>query len=72
VIPVRWTEQAADDLVAIHAFFARDSPAYARTIAEHVYQAVGQLRTFPDSGRAIRERHDPALRELVVRGYRIA
>lgn len=66
---VRWTEQAADDLVALRNFIGRDSPAYAREVVERLYSSVDQLRDFPESGRVVPER--PDLRELVRTPYRI-
>ena len=68
---VRWTEQAADDLLAIRDFIARDSAKYAQLVVERLYSAVGQLRDFPDSGRVVPERAQPHLRELIRPPYRI-
>jgi len=71
VTDVRWTEQAADDLLAIRDFIARDSAKYAQLVVERLYSAVGQLRDFPDSGRVVPERAQPHLRELIRPPYRI-
>ena len=68
---VRWTQQAADDLAAIHDFIARDSAVYAQLVVERLYSAVGQLRDFPDSGRVVPERAQPHLRELIRPPFRI-
>lgn len=68
---VRWTEQAADDLVAIRDFVRRDSAAYAQLVVERLYSSIDQLRSFPDSGRMVPEREQPDLRELVRAPYRI-
>jgi plasmid stabilization system protein ParE len=70
-MPVRWTEQAADDLAAIRDFIARDSAAYAHAIVERLYSAGGHLREFPDLGRIVPERAQPELRELIRLRYRI-
>lgn len=67
---VRWTEQAADDLVAIRDFVRRDSAAYAQLVVERLYSSIDQLRSFPDSGRMVPEREQPDLRELVRAPYR--
>lgn len=69
MIEVRWTEQAADDLAAIKAFIARDSPSHARGVVERLYFSVDQLRAFPESGRLVPEQ--PRYRELVRTPYRI-
>ena len=68
---VRWTQQAADDLAAVHDFIARDSAVYAQLVVERLYSAVGQLRDFPDSGRVVPERAQPHLRELIRPPFRI-
>jgi toxin ParE1/3/4 len=68
---VRWTETAADDLVAIRDYIAQDSPLAAQMIAARLFDAVAVLATFPDSGRIVPERSDPALRELIRPPYRI-
>jgi plasmid stabilization system protein ParE len=71
LIEVRWTEQATDDLAAIRAFIARDSVAYALSVTERLYSAVGQLREFPDSGRVVPELQRDEIRELIRAPFRI-
>jgi toxin ParE1/3/4 len=71
VTPVRWTEQAANDLAAIKAFVGQESPAYAVAVVGRLYKAVGQLAHFPDSGRVVPEHGDREIRELVRPPYRI-
>lgn len=68
---VRWTERAVSDLENIKSFISRDSPSYALVVVRKLFDAVDQLRTFPDSGRVVPERADPNLRELVRPPYRI-
>lgn len=68
---VRWTEQAVEDLTAIKAFIGQDSPAYALAVVGRLYQAVGQLARFPDSGRVVPEVGRAEIRELVRPPYRI-
>jgi len=68
---IRWTEQAVDDLAGIKAYIARDSAVLAQLVATRLYVAVDQLIAFPESGRVVPERGDPALRELVRPPYRI-
>jgi plasmid stabilization system protein ParE len=53
VTEVRWTERAVEDLAAIKAFISQESPAYALAVVGRLYQAVGQLAQFPDSGREL-------------------
>ncbi|MHB1863636.1 MAG: type II toxin-antitoxin system RelE/ParE family toxin [Gemmatimonadaceae bacterium] len=68
---VRWTETAYEDLAAIRDFVRHDSPAYAQLVVAQLYESVGQLRQFPESGRVVPERGDPSLRELIRPPYRI-
>lgn len=68
---VRWTERAVEDLAAIKAFIGQESPAYAMAVVGRLYQAVGQLAQFPDSGRIVPEQTRSEIRELVRPPYRI-
>ena len=68
---VRWTERATAQLEGIKSFISQDSPAYAQAVAGRLFQAVGQLAEFPDSGRVVPERGRPEIRELVRPPYRI-
>lgn len=68
---VRWTQQAADDLQAIHDFIARDSLRYARAEVERIFGAIDQLEVFPGCGRIVPEHRREDVRELVERPYRI-
>ena len=68
---LRWTLQAAEDLVAIKEFIERDSPAYAREIAEELYEAAAGILPFPDIGRVVPERGEAHIREILRPPYRI-
>ena len=68
---VFWTLQAVEDLTSIRDYIARDSQAYARLIVERLYNSVGQLSEYPDSGRIVPERNEPDIRELIRPPYRI-
>jgi len=71
VTQVRWTDQAVGDLEGIKEFISQGSPAYALAVVGRLYQAVGQLAPFPDSGRIVPERAHPEIRELIRPPYRI-
>jgi toxin ParE1/3/4 len=68
---IRWTPQAADDLEAITEFIAEDSPHYASLFAVDVLAAVERLGAFPQIGRVVPEKGDPAIREIILGDYRI-
>ncbi len=59
------------DLEAIKAFISQDSPACALAVVRRLYDAVGQLAPFPDSGRIVPEHGRSDIRELVRPPYRI-
>jgi plasmid stabilization system protein ParE len=71
VIELRWTETAAGDLESIRDYIRHDSPVVAQLVATRLYDAVSILRDFPEAGRVVPERNDPALRELIRPPYRI-
>jgi plasmid stabilization system protein ParE len=50
VIDLRWSPQSFQDLNAIRAYIAEDSPVYADLTVERIVGAVERLRLFPDSG----------------------
>jgi plasmid stabilization system protein ParE len=71
VTTVSWTERPQADLAAIRAFVEMDSPHYADVIVRRLLHAVDRLQYFPQSGRVVPEYVDPAIREVVLRPYRI-
>ena len=48
-----------------------DSPRYADLVVHRLVAAVERLEAFPQSGRVVPERNDEAIREVIVRPYRI-
>jgi toxin ParE1/3/4 len=71
VTSVIWSPQAIHDVESIRAFIARDSLPYADLEARRIVAAVERLRMFPESGRRVPERQDPAIREIILSPYRI-
>ena len=69
--PVIWSPQSLHDLESIRAYIAEDSAAYAELVARRIVAAVERLHTFPESGRVVPEREAPAMREVIVRPYRV-
>ena len=68
---VEWSDCARDDLDDLVRYISRDSAFYARLFAERVVLATRTLKDFPESGRAIPEAEDKALREIIAQGYRV-
>lgn len=69
---VVWSREAAENLVEIEEFIARDSPEravlFVDTLLDH---AETILTDNPKSGRVVPEIGNPGIRELIFRGYRI-
>jgi toxin ParE1/3/4 len=68
---VHWTESALDDLRDITEFVAKDSPAYAERLATKLAEAPRRLAALPRTGSIVPEFQQDAIREVVVRPYRI-
>ena len=58
-----WAPQAMQDVEAIRAYVARDSPHYADLVVERIVAAVGRLEENPRSGRMVPEVGDESVRE---------
>ena len=71
MITIRWAPQAANDLVSIRDFIARDSVHYANLLVQRIMAAVDLLASSPLMGRVVPEFNDPQVRELIVGSYRI-
>lgn len=71
MVEVRWTPQAADDLDAIAAFIAVDSPHFASLFVIDVLAAVERVGAFPHAGRIVPETHDSSIRETLLGNYRV-
>jgi toxin ParE1/3/4 len=66
-----WSPQAIRDVESIRAFIVQDSATYADLVARRIVAAVERLEAFPESGRIVPERQNPAIREVIVPPYRI-
>lgn len=71
MIDLQWSPQSFQDLDAIRAYIAEDSPVYAELTVQRIVTAVERLRMFPDSGRMVPEIQRPELREVIVGKYRV-
>ena len=66
-----WSPQAIEDVEAIRAYVARDSPRYADLLVERLVSAVEHLETDPLSGRVVPEVGNDTVREIIHGNYRI-
>jgi len=71
VTQIIWSPQAIEDVEAIRAYVARDSPRYADLLVERLVSAVEGLKTDPLSGRVVPEVGDDTVREVIHGNYRM-
>ena len=62
---------AQADLVSIGRYIARDNPPRARSFTDELVRKTDVLADSPELGRAVPDFHDPAVREVIHRSYRI-
>jgi len=68
---LRWTEDAASDIVAIAEFISRDSEFYAKAVVGKIMEKIAAIPENPEIGRMVPEIESPGLRERFVYSYRI-
>jgi toxin ParE1/3/4 len=66
-----WKPQAEKDLKAIEEYYKKTAPDFAQVFVAQVHQKLDRVELFPLSGRMVPEINDPAIREIIYRGYRI-
>ena len=66
-----WSPEALRDTESIRAYIAEDSERYADLVVRRIMAAVERLAVFPESGRIVPERNEPAIREGIADPYRI-
>jgi plasmid stabilization system protein ParE len=68
---VVWTDAAFDDLDALAAFIAADSPHYAASFVERVRKTARSLEMLSERGRIVPEFSSESIREVFVQNYRL-
>lgn len=68
---VVWTDPAIEDLESTIEFIARDSEAYAATLARTFCDAGDSLGELSERGHRLRDPQLSAFRELLVGSYRL-
>jgi plasmid stabilization system protein ParE len=68
---VVWSLLATADLESIVEYICRDSEFYAAAVARELVAAARSLAAFSERGRVVSEYEDPAVREMIVRRYRL-
>ena len=64
--PIVWSDPAVEDLEAAVEFIAKDSDAYARSLAQLAVDAAESLRTFPNRGHRLPDPKLARYRELII------
>lgn len=70
-MPVRWTERARTDLLAIGRFIASDSRSAARRWVARLKERARQAAKAPAGGRLVPELERNDIREVTEGNYRI-
>ena len=60
-----WTEPALNDLDAIADYIALENPAAARSLVQRIFDHVGQLAQYPESGSVPGELRNRRYRQIV-------
>ena len=68
---VEWSPRAVEDVEAIAAYIAADSPAYAAAVVKKVAETTRRLSRFPFAGRVVPEFGEESIREQFAYSYRI-
>lgn len=66
-----WSPQSQRDVESIRRYIEEDAPVYADLVVRRIVAAVEHLKMYPESGRVVPERRDPAIREVIVDPYRV-
>lgn len=68
---IRWSVLAIERVAEIAEYIQRDNPMAAEKWVESVFQVVGQLAQFPESGRIIPVIKQQHFREIIHGHYRV-
>jgi len=66
-----WSQTAVEDLRQIVRFIALDDAAAAAGLAGRILKRIEQAAEFPFSNRAVPEKAEESIREVILRPYRI-
>jgi toxin ParE1/3/4 len=66
-----WSQMAVEDLKEIVRFIALDDPAAAASLADRILDRIELASDLPFSNRAVPEKEDGSVREIILRPYRI-
>jgi toxin ParE1/3/4 len=70
-VKVEWSPLALDRVSDIARYIAKDNPDAAERWANELFDSVGLLADFPESGRIVPEVGVRRIRELIFGAYRV-
>jgi len=70
-VRVLWSPLAEQQVAESFAYIAAEHPAAAVRWFDRLEDKTGSLATFPDQGRMVPEVQHTAIREVLVRPYRV-
>ena len=68
---VVWSPKAVEDVEAISAYIARDSPSYAATVVQKIMEITNKLPENAKTGRLIPEIEESTVMEQFAYSYRL-
>ncbi len=66
-----WTREALEKLAEIEDFISRDSQENAEKFVDYLIEQADLISGNPKIGRMVPDISNPALREIIVKNYRI-
>jgi toxin ParE1/3/4 len=66
-----WSPLALDRVAEIAEYISQDNPTAAIDWVNRIFAKVGQVISFPESGRIVPETNHEKIRELIYGDYRI-
>lgn len=71
MVQIIWNQQSINDLNNISAYIAKDSPKYADSTVDRIFERTEVLKSHPNTGRIVPEINRKEIRELIEGNYRI-
>jgi len=66
-----WSPLSVERMTEISEYIAEDNPNASITWIESIFEIIGRLKQFPESGRIVPEIDKPHIREIIHGNYRI-
>jgi len=70
-VRVAWTDRALERVQETARYIAADDADAARRWVDELFELVGRLVAFPESGRLVPELEGRGVRELIFGAYRV-